>query len=516
MMKGEAPSIVIPTQYNLRLNPKATARQSTTPRTVQLLKNIRTRRKASHQSQSVCDIDVSAATPPKHEETGYKGVHDRDIDEEDYDIGKVKLEPKDDSQVVQMEVEHSAGQVHVIPLEEIFPANLYTPGLQLVHGLDLFNSDMWEVINISQETVKEVRAAFGPTCCHPASPFFLNDENLARILDSNAYLDGEFIDAALVTLCGFLGDCFVVLPNQFLSDDRENIAEWLPPCVQSKQCKGIVFTAHHENHWCSVAVHAPSYTVLYMDSCPTASSESSKAAHKRRIQMLCDYLSPDEKVHWNFVDQAITLKDYFALSDFPLQSTATDCGVMCILYAWMALTRFNEGRNSWYAKFNLENTGTEVMSRVRLFLAVLVMMLSQAERVVNCAARCDTSKWVGLKLFPHQKKSLRVDHNMTSKQHITRTDTTRYLKVHFPDTMKMVAILEKTPIKGVALPEAYTICPEFFGDFMTNVKEEESDTWQDKLAFICSSFEAMMELVGKADADGLRINYQMTEGPNYD
>ena len=87
--------------------------------------------------------------------------------------------------------------------------------------------------------------------------------------------------------------------------------------------------AHHQEHWCAVAIDTTKKVVLYLDSCPAASSDQMKVEHRVKIQELC--MIVDGSSMWTF--HHMTNEDvarYLNIPVLPTQHTLVDCGVFVV------------------------------------------------------------------------------------------------------------------------------------------------------------------------------------------
>ena len=83
--------------------------------------------------------------------------------------------------------------------------------------LDAVDTDICK--NINTDIIDGMRNAFGRNNTPPDASFYLSDECLDRCC-SDQYLNGEIIDAFLLTVAGLNRSSVVILPNDFLTNFR--------------------------------------------------------------------------------------------------------------------------------------------------------------------------------------------------------------------------------------------------------------------------------------------------------
>ena len=284
------------------------------------------------------------------------------------------------------------------------------------------------ILLLTLEVVQSLTKCNGENLTPPEVPFILSEEAVMRCLDQTKYLNGGFIDACLITICGIMSATYCILPSQFLTvATLSSIGEWLPPSVSSGQCPGLLLAAHHPGHWCLVAINCQEGVVLYIDSCPTASNSTSKKRHPAIVDGLLSYLKCPSS-DWKFMFNREAAQ-YFYIDALPQQCTSTDCGVMVCLFAWMSICRFRE-EDLWCNKLDILDSN-ESFQLVRLFLAYITLYSSDCYGVHDCAVRSDTVKWMSVKLFPFAKKKIRIDERLLNSTTISNKDRLKYISLHF-------------------------------------------------------------------------------------
>ena len=420
------------------------------------------------------------------------------------DIGVIKKE-KPDSFIPQPILEKYVAK-NVQP-EDIFDRLFYSADSKTLL-ITLFDTDVWNTSSLTLEVVQSLTKCNGENLTPPEAPFILSEEAVMRCLDQTKYLNGEFIDACLITICGIMSATYCILPSQFLTvATLSSIGEWLPPSVSSGQCPGLLFAAHHPGHWCLVAINCQEGVVLYLDSCPTASNSTSKRRHLAIVDGLLSYLKCPSS-DWKFMFNREAAQ-YFDIDALPQQCTSTDCGVMVCLFAWMSICRFRE-EDLWCNKLDIPDSN-ESFQLVRLFLAYITLYFSDYYGVHDCAVRSDTVKWMSVKLFPFATKKIRIDDRLLNSTTISNKDRLKYISLHFPDTLELFEYLKQSAEENIELPKVFSCDDTDFKNFIHLVRNSDWVEWREMLLFTCFNKDDVTSLNKILQSNKWKISYELQE-----
>ena len=182
----------------------------------------------------------------------------------------IKQEYKSDCAIASHMAENydtglSVDKSHLTP-DYIFTDAYYVPSCGKL-SLHHYDPHMWRTAHINRETIFQLIQQNGTTVTKQGSPFMLSHESVHRVTDPDEFIDGEMIDAMLMTLGGLLGAQLnmVVLSNHFLTHATSgNIEEWVPAAIY--ECDAVIMAAHHPKHWCFVLIDINHGQVFYLDS----------------------------------------------------------------------------------------------------------------------------------------------------------------------------------------------------------------------------------------------------------
>ena len=217
---------------------------------------------------------------------------------------------------------------------------------------------------------------------------------------------------------------------------------------------------------------------------------------------LCTKLKSTSK--WTFIFNA----DASAIfgCDVPLQQTPTDCGIFVVLYCWLTIAFLTEVHVDGISKINVSLTKQD-MAKARLFLLAVVILFCDDASVVALAERSDTSHWVGLKLFPIEKRNTRVIDKLLTRDNIIVSDRMRLIQTYFPATHSAIQYLssDDKPKFQITLPDCLYMSDEDFKSFLMQIKGHELDSYRDHMIFLSptESFKDFSKLVA---SKGWRIN----------
>ena len=425
---------------------------------------------------------------------------------------KAEVDDTDASEVFMSEIQSTTAKV--TSPDQLFSRgdSFYAKSLDILY-ISPFCTDIWRKPKITRAMLMATMKANGKSLTPETSPFSMSVEGMRRLLDDE-YLNGEVIDACLLMLSG-LGSVhgnhtFAILPNQFLSLSNPNqgvIKEWIPPIVISKQCSGVFMAANHPQHWCAVAVDIDNRTVLYIDSCPSASSSKKKQCHMEIIKHLC--LLIDGKCRWTFLDHNLAVAQYLNIPEVPTQSTSVDCGVFVIIYLWMCMCHIIEGAKSWFHK-SISIPASD-MGPIRRFLSYLLVAISANDRISEAANVNDTSKWMNIKLFPQDKKLTRISNRILGRSTVDSIDKERFVKVHFPHTFALIEYIRVNNIKEVRTPRCMQLDTQGFKQFMRCVLSNEEKDFRDQLLFRCFGETGYTCLMNILSLNNWAVNYQVEQ-----
>lgn len=387
--------------------------------------------------------------------------------------------------------------------------------------LMLVSRDMWLTSNLKRETI----LSFVKNCDDEKdvlgahSPIQITLESILRTMDPEAYIDGEFIDAVLFILCSFLAkeqesasgfaDTIVLLPNQFINDSNiDNMTDWLPTCAQVSNVDYYVFAAHHINHWCAVVINMKKKQILYMDSCPEASTQESKENHKVLIlKFVHKLVGTYTAASFTWMQSEEDLRDFFGF-DIPKQTTAYDCGVFVFLYIWLCLKKITDEEA---IISHMDGITKEEFELIRYFLMYFLWKFSCSHNVMDFISYNDSEKWINLGILAQSKLKDRYHKKLKSKRVITAQDKERYMRVCFPHTHNAIKLIKNQDNADVMLPPVVKYDTQQFKDFIDSVEKDDEEEYRDALVFMCNNDEGLSSVFKIMDEYSWNLNVTKRE-----